>query len=559
MEKAKTLLFLLSFVFLVPFSNFGQTAIFSEGFDYPLGDLPTIWVIDADQPPEWSINQSQIAGGVYPELYMGYGMQAGLSRLISPAIDIGSQKELAIRYKQYMINYAMDWGETIGMDVTFDNGENWQVLWERPLGRLNIPQDEFVYFVNAPEAATHMKIAFRFEGNNQGINGWAIDDIVVEEVVESDLLATNISGNAAPVAAQETTYTVEITNGGTLLQSDYTVILMDEEGNVLANATGGSIAFGEKINVELTWTPGENVVGPHMIYAIVESDLDQNPENNQSRNLIINVQAEGVEEVSIGDGEIVMQHSIPFNGYVPHNLAQTLYLSEEIGIAGLPMTGIMYTSQFDEDVAEVPIQIYLAQTDLTDLEEGWLIPHAFQLVFDGTVDFQKGFNSLYIPFDTPYEYGGGNLVVYTNKSYPEQILWTTFMGTFNDNIIRSRNLDGYEEPLDPMDPPNGYPVFESPNITLFFASGELSVIDNQQLDNIVVYPNPAENIVNIQTGMGQTILKIQLINSLGQVVFNRDLDQTDQYTLDVEHLKSGFYVLQVSTSEGSISKKLMIR
>lgn len=558
MKKIRNLLFILP-IFFFSASIFGQVTIFSEGFDYPPDDLPSTWVIDADEPSEWSINESQIAGGVFPELYMGYGFQVGLSRLISPAIPIGTQKELAIRYKQYLINYQMDWGETLGMDVTFDGGASWQVVWESPLGFWNIPQDEFVYFVTAPETATEMQIAFRFEGNNLGINGWAIDDIVVEEVVENDLLASNISGNTAPNSNQETSFTVEITNGGQLTQSDYEVILKDGEDQILTSATGEPINYGERKNIVLNWTPTTSDFGEHTIYAVVESTLDENIGNNQTWELTINVQTEIAEQVQLGNGSSVIQHSIPFNFYVLDNLSQSLYLSDNIGVTNEPISGIMYTGQFDEDVEDVPIQIYLAQTNQTDLETEWLTPYAFTLVFDGLVDFKKGFNSFYIPFDTAYEYGGGNLVVYTNKSYSEQVLWSTFVGSSTDDIVRSRNADGYDGPMDAMNPPSGYPVFASPDITLFFESGELSVIgNNQDLANLVVYPNPVEDLLHIQIGNNQNISQVQLINSLGQIVLNEKGNTLDNYDLNVESLKSGFYVLQINTTAGSISKKIII-
>src|SRR5690606_3489513 len=119
MKRFFTKLLIFPFI-LVASALSAQEILFSEGFDYPLGPLPSNWVIDAEQPPSWSINESQIAGGTYPELYMTYGFQTGLSRIVSPTINIQNHNQLAISYKQYLINYMGDWGETIGMDVTFD-------------------------------------------------------------------------------------------------------------------------------------------------------------------------------------------------------------------------------------------------------------------------------------------------------------------------------------------------------------------------------------------------------------------------------------------------------
>src|SRR5690606_7261910 len=291
-----------------------QDVLFSEEFDYTPGPLPAEWVIDAEQPPGWSINESQISGGIAPELYMTYGMQVGLSRLISPVIDITGYNQLSIQYKQYLINYLGDWGETIGMDVTFDGGTSWQPLWEKPLGSLNIPQDEFSYFVTAPTGATEMQIAFRFEGNNQGINGWAIDDIVVEDAKNKDLLISNFIPNTTPKVGEPMSCTVEIQNGGKTTENDYTVKLMNEEGTELASVSGISVEFGEKVNIMLdTWTPTNDEIGTHKLYAVVDLVGDENEDNDDSRSIVVDVVSAGTESVQIGTGDYTLQHSIPYN------------------------------------------------------------------------------------------------------------------------------------------------------------------------------------------------------------------------------------------------------
>src|SRR5690606_6250755 len=152
----------------------------------------------------------------------------------------------------------------------------------------------------------------------------------------------------------------------------------------------------------------------------------------------------------------------------------------------------------------------------TDLETDWLDPSNFTLVYDGLMDFQKGENSHYIELDTPYEYGGENLVIYSNKTYPEQVLWSTFISTFYEDTIYSRLVDAASEPYDPMNPPNGYNVWYVPNVTLFFSSGEMSIIENDLNSlSLNVYPNPATDVLNIKSNNDEKILEVQLINSLG--------------------------------------------
>src|SRR5690606_30952781 len=182
----------------------------------------------------------------------------------------------------------------------------------------------------------------------------------------------------------------------------------------------------------------------------------------------------------------------------------------------------------------------------------------FTLVYDGLMDFSKGFNSLYIPLDTPYEYNGGNLVVYSNKTYPDQILWSTFISTYHEEPIYSRMIDGASEPYDAMNPPSGYNVWYTPNITLFFSSGEMAVIDpSVNAVSVEVYPNPAKEILNIKSHTEERILEVQLINSFGQRIASQTVNHK-QTTLNVSGLQTGFYLVQVRTESGTTTKKVII-
>lgn len=354
-----SLLLMLSLVH-VNISVFGQDEIYSENFNYPLGQLPPGWVLDAEQAPPWTVNNSAMAGGEAPELALGYSFAVGLSRLISPVIDIEGYEVLRFKYKQYLINYAMDWGEIIGQDVTFDGGETWQVIWEKAITTLNIAPDTYVYHFMVPSGATEMQFAFRYEGNSNGINWWLIDDIVLEPADDNDLLTASFTGSITPIAGEQTIYSLEVINGGKLTQTNYSVKLMKEGGIELAALPGESIGFTEKITYELPWTTGEENIGNTYIYAVVELAGDEIMDNNQTKNLDIVVQPEYIESVEIGSSNIPLEW-LPYNFFNLHSMSQTLYFPDEIGVSHTPITGILYTCQFDEDV-QVPIQIWMGET-----------------------------------------------------------------------------------------------------------------------------------------------------------------------------------------------------
>jgi hypothetical protein len=531
----------------------GQEVIYSEQFNYPTGQLPPGWVLQADQNPPWSVNSSAMAGGGAPELALGYSFAAGLSRLVSPLISTEGYDALRIKFKQYLINYAMDWGEIIGMDVTFDGGTTWQVVWEKAITTLNIPPDTYVYHISVPTGATQMQIAFRYEGNSNGINWWLIDDIVVEPAADHDLLTAAFTGSITPVSGEQTIYTIEVINGGRLSQSNYSVKLMMEGGIELASLSGETIGFTERITYELRWTPGEGNIGNTGIYAVVDLTGDDIPENNQTSNLSIMVQPEYTASVEIGTDMIPLEW-LPYNFFNLHSMSQTLYFPDEIGVSHIPVTGILYTCQFDENI-QAPIQIWMGETDRTDLDETWIDPATLTPVFSGTVNFSKGMNPVFIPFDNAYTYSNRNLVIYSYKSYTEMVLGTPFLSSIGINSMRSRLAEG-NDPFDPMNPTWGYNSDYYPNITLLYSSPETSIDKVEASNSLNVFPNPANNLLYVQSA--EIIREIRMIDMPGQIVY-RGKGGSNLHEINVGGLNPGMYLLQVISSGGMTTHKVQVR
>lgn len=547
-----TLFLLLSLVHINS-SAYGQDTIYSEGFNYTTGVLPPGWVLDAEQPPLWKVNSSAMAGGEAPELALGYSFASGFSRLISPIISIEGYEALRLKYKQYLINYAMDWGEIIGQDVTFDGGLTWQVTWEKAITTLNIPPDTYSYFISVPAGATEMQFAFRFEGNLNGINWWLIDDIVLEPAAGNDMLTAAFTGNTTPVKGVQASYAIDVVNGGKLPQTNYTVKLMKEGGVELASIPGEPISFAEKITYQLSWTPGEENIGNTFLYAIVDLAGDEIPENNQSNNLNVIVQPANISSVEIHTGNVPLDW-LPYNFFNLHSMSQTLYFPDEIGVSNAPITGILYTCQFDQDLQDVPIQLWMGETDRNDLTETWVDPSTLTPVFDGAVDFIKGINHLYIPLDSAYTYGGRNLVIYSYKSYTEMVLGTPFFCSLDSNSMRSRLAES-DEAFDPMNPTWGYNVDVYPNITLFYSTPETSIDKLNGSSSVILFPNPSNNKLNVRSD--QTILEIRMIDILGQEVYKQAVGGK-QHQIEVSSLQPGIYLVQVITPYGLTTQKVQV-
>lgn len=535
----------------------GREIIYYEPFDYSPGSLPPGWSVDSADV-QWFVTNSNLAGGEAPELCLTSSMAYGSIHLVSAPINIEGHQELCLRLKQYLINAEMDFGEMIGIDVTFDNGQNWQVLWEKLIGLDNISPDEFPFYFTAPEGATEMQFEFRTEGNQAALNLWLVDDIVLETVPANDLLFTPncfVDGDITPKAGEPSMFFLEVLNGGTATQTDYNIKMMTVDGVELTSIPGESVVFNEKKFFMVFWTPDETFINsPTEIYFDIDFQQDENPGNNQSKHMIINVLGDDVSRAQITPGSWPLRY-LPYNFLSLNSLTQTLYFPDEIGFTDYPITGLQYTCQFDERVS-VPIQIYLGETTQNDLSAGWIDPSDFTKVYDGNIDFMKGFNNLYIPLDTPYMYEGGNLVVYSNKSYSRMVIGTPFISAIDTGSMRSRSAERDDQPFDPMNPPQySGPWDYYPNITLFYSTGPTSVNTVDQPAKVQMYPNPANSILHIQND--GVINEIKVLNTLGQVVFQQDAG-SNQCEINVEDLKPGFYLVQVITPKGISTRKIQI-
>ena len=545
---------LMVVMFFAHYYAVGQEVLYSNHFNDPTGQLPPGWVLDGAQAP-WSVASSAMAGGEAPELFLGFSFASGLSRLISPVISLDGHQALCLRLKQYLFNYEMDYGEMIGVDATYDGGESWVSLMEMPVGLLNIPQDEFSWYFTAPEGAAELQIAFRFEGNNYAINFWAIDDLLVESPVDHDLLTGYFSGSTTPEAGGEQLYLLEVKNGGVLAQQDYTVNLFSGDGTLLSTAAGLPVAFGEKMYHLLWWTPSTDNIGSMDIYAEIEFAQDQHPDNNRTANLAIYVQPAGIEYAQIGNGSHPL-NSLPCNFFNLHSYTQSLYLPEEVGVSGFPLTGLQYTCQFDADLMDVPVQIYMGETAQSSLADNWINPATLTPVFNGTIDFSKGFNNLYIPLDNPYTYNGGNLVVQTVKSYSEMVVGTVFISSIDTGASRSRISERDDMPFDPMTLPEfGYASDYYPNISLFYSTGITSVEPAQDLPVVLAYPNPVSNRLFVQSDERMT--EVRITDLAGREIL-RENAVSQEHTLNVENLTPGLYLLQVKTAAGNATRKVQV-
>ena len=82
-----------------------------------------------------------------------------------------------------------------------------------------------------------------------------------------------------------------------------------------------------------------------------------------------------------------------------------------------------------------------------------------------------------------------------------------------------------------------------------------SVAENKLID-VVLYPNPAHNTVNIVTDEG--LRKVTVWNVLGQQVADVNLNGEKKFTIDISHLRPGVYIVKTATKNKNFSKQMVV-
>jgi parallel beta-helix repeat protein/VCBS repeat-containing protein len=87
---------------------------------------------------------------------------------------------------------------------------------------------------------------------------------------------------------------------------------------------------------------------------------------------------------------------------------------------------------------------------------------------------------------------------------------------------------------------------------LLFSNGTASVDDFNDLNQLVVFPNPSNDMLNIKLSAGITLYKVKIYNTLGQMVL-----ETQDLKFPIENLASSTYFIKVFTSKGLTTRSFI--
>jgi hypothetical protein len=74
-------------------------------------------------------------------------------------------------------------------------------------------------------------------------------------------------------------------------------------------------------------------------------------------------------------------------------------------------------------------------------------------------------------------------------------------------------------------------------------------------DKLLIYPNPAANVLNIECSPSQNLM-LTLFNLMGEPVMQRNSSGTKE-SVDISFLPSGMYIIKVSGGDREVQRKVV--
>ena len=214
---------LFAFALLLATASMAQNRVvlLQESFDG--ASMPAGWSIDAHES-NWSVSATNNAGGQANEMHLAWSPQFnGMSRLVSPAVDLTGINSLVFSFKHALDNYSG--ANTIGVATTSDGGTTWNQAWTQSYstsGAWSVSQE----ISTSDMGQANVQFCIFFNGSSYNINDWFFDDISAFTLENLDLGLESVTLNDF-VGSGETAFGINVFNYGvttvTSVQATYAV------------------------------------------------------------------------------------------------------------------------------------------------------------------------------------------------------------------------------------------------------------------------------------------------------------------------------------------------
>ena len=233
---------------------------------------------------------------------------------------------------------------------------------------------------------------------------------------DNDLAITRFNAEGFPLAGQTTDCVVQLMNRGVQpCEGRKVQIVCLTDGHILAEAAVPHLEIMEQATINLGYRPTTEGVY-ELVARLTGSDDDAS--NNQSVTLeqcVVPADSRFVEIRAVNPAELLV---VPMSFMADESLCQTIYPAEAFdGNKGRMIKMLSFSlAQCTKTYPEVPLQVWLSETEQTLLTDGCIPGSSMTLVFDGVVDVTAGDSKMVIGLDQDFKYHGGNLAIMVHKN-----------------------------------------------------------------------------------------------------------------------------------------------
>ena len=250
----KTILFAFAMLFATAMMAQNRATLFEETFDG--NTIPEGWSVAGLGSSNWRISETNTAGGSANELWLYYDPTFnGLSRFVSPVIDLTGQSHVVISFKHYLDNY--NGSHTLGIATTSDGGTTWNESWTQAYstdGNYVVTQE----ITTADLGSPNLQFCISYNGYSYNFDNWYFDDIKVFTLEDLDLA---ITGTTLPDITQigNLSVNMSVMNYGitpiTSIEASYEVSGMEPVAQTfdvnLASLASTTLTFTTPANITL--------------------------------------------------------------------------------------------------------------------------------------------------------------------------------------------------------------------------------------------------------------------------------------------------------------------
>lgn len=184
----KTLLFTIALLISVVIN--AQTVLINETFDSM--EMPEGWTVMGNASDNWSISNTNIAGGEANEAKLfWYPQFQGVTRLVAAPVDLTDVKSVKVNLKHHFENPYSSNSSMIGIATSSDNGSTWHSGWSceyKTTDKYSI--EERIETVDMGKE--NVLICIYFEGQSQGFQAWHFDDFIVTAQTDTEIRLNSI-------------------------------------------------------------------------------------------------------------------------------------------------------------------------------------------------------------------------------------------------------------------------------------------------------------------------------------------------------------------------------